>query len=201
MMEPIPPPVTADDTYEQATLRDIFSTADSVTATHINAADLFNLNAAGDGFEALALAITAVGGNDVTYMRSDFVSTFIEFSSGQQNACMLDEFPRGGVRLTFDCNVPLGFDAIEFKDVIVNRAQGLAEAGNEVILSSEVREMDRDDVIDTAAETAFYRSSDTVAVSVTPGARVGIDPYTEPAFTQIVNPGEAPSTKAVPWLR
>ena len=67
-------------------------------------------------------------------------------------------------------------------------AQGLAEAGNTVTLAVDVRESDdRDEVVDTADAVALYESANSLSSRITNPGRLGIDPFSDPAFSRIVN--------------
>ncbi len=69
-------------------------------------------------------------------------------------------------------------------------AQGLAEAGSTVTLAADIRESDdRDEVVDTADPAIIYVSANTINTRITNPGRIGIDPFSDPAFSRIVSTG------------
>ena len=106
-------------------------------------------------------------------------------------------FPRSPTQLRLNNCMASGAKAIRYGAIEVLEAAGLADAGNTVSISGEVAYMDDGEVYDTASSVAILRGRDTIVASVRPAGRVGIDPYSDPAFSRIMKAGDAAQTKAM----
>ena len=85
---------------------------------------------------------------------------------------------------------PIPVVAFHLSGIILQGAQGLAEAGSAVTLSADIKDPQDDESVDSASPTPYYVSRDTIEVSVRSGGRMGIDPFSDPPFSQIANPGD-----------
>ena len=154
---------------------------------------------------------------DITFDESDFVMSgpmqtvfeaLIPFSEADNAAVMCQgeavmngmimDHPRSDTTLRFrECEAPEA-RMIKFSGItLTNADESLADHGGLVTLAAEVRYSDDDSEFDSAPGVAVLRSLNTIEVSIDPAARVGVDPYSDPAFTEVINPGGASSTEAM----
>ena len=121
-------------------------------------------------------------------------------STALDNGNCAATFPRNDTTIRFrECGVDSGtaVRAFHIEGISLDSAQGLATPGNSVMIWATVTDAeDSEDVIDTADPEVLYRSANTVSTSVRSGGRIGIDPFADPPFSQIVNRGDAPSNSA-----
>ena len=144
----------------------------------------------------VAYAGASVVGDD-----SDVFSSLIGFAETGGDAGAFEHtcgpvFPRNEGLVRFrSCGAesetsPIPVVAFHLSGIILSGAQGLAEAGSAVTLSADIKDPQDDESVDSASPTPYYVSRDTIEVSVRSGGRLGIDPFSDPPFSQIANPGD-----------
>ena len=109
-------------------------------------------------------------------------------------------FPTNATRVVLrSCGVASGtaqtdttpaITAVQITDLSINKAGGLASAGNSVTLTATLRDADANEDVHTSTPANIYTSVHSAQARIVTGAPLHVSPDLDPPFTKFTNPAE-----------